>query len=57
MNNQVDFEGVLRWVMENQNDTEAMDAINRLSYSFTQKYRAKGMKNERLDTTTQKDLA
>mgnify|MGYP001576083900 CR=1 FL=1 len=30
---------IIRWIQENSDDESAMDAVNRLSYSFTSKFK------------------
>jgi len=44
--NKITLEDVIRWVRENSEDEEAMDIVNRLTYSFTPKYRERGMKKD-----------
>jgi len=35
----LEISDILRWIVENTDDTEAMDKINRITYQFSSKYK------------------
>ena len=36
---EITYEDVRKWIIENSDDTESMDDINKLTYIFTSKYK------------------
>jgi hypothetical protein len=38
MKEKINLKSILYWIMDNQDDTEAMDKINKSTFVFTSKY-------------------